>query len=163
MPLGIHLENVVGRTERVQLGPAVEILECIVGSVVGAPAHDALEMTAIVEVLREELATGRHVLGEEPPLENGPTRRIHTGVDAEGYVHGVGPHAGHDEPATDDERGCAATECWMMHKPYSLARLFRQRDDMPPRLTVRRTCDRFCDTVRRFNAVPAAFLFEETP
>jgi hypothetical protein len=27
----------------------------------------------------------------------------------------------------------------------------------------RRTCDGFCDTVRRFSAVPAAFLFEETP
>ena len=115
--LGIHLENVVGRTERVQLGPAVEILECIVGSVVGAPAHDALEMTAIVEVLREELATRRHVLGEEPPFENCPTRRIHTGVDAEGYFHGAGPHAGHEQSATDDEHGCTATDCWMMHKP----------------------------------------------
>ena len=29
-------------------------------------------------------------------------------------------------------------------------------------LRVRRTCDGFCDTVRRF-IVPAAFLFEETP
>src|SRR5439155_23953695 len=101
----------------------------------GAPAHDTLEVTAIVEVLREELATGRHVLGEEPPFENGPTRRIHTGVDAEGYFHCADPHAGHGQPATDDERGCAASDCWMMHKPQPHASRARQRDDMPLRLT----------------------------
>ena len=75
VPLGEHAQDLVRRTERVQLGPAVEILERIVRAVVGAPPHEALQVAPGVEVLREEFTAGRHVLGEQLPLKNGPTRR----------------------------------------------------------------------------------------
>src|SRR5262245_14817989 len=86
------------------------------GPVVRAPAQDALDLAAIVEVLREELATRRHVLGEEPPFENGPARRIHRRVNPEGHFDGVGPHPGYEQPATDDHSSETATERCAMHK-----------------------------------------------
>src|ERR1051326_3712152 len=69
-----------------QLRPAIEILERIVGAVVGAPADDALQVAARVEVLLEELPRGRDVLGEKLPFERGPLRRIHPSFDADGHV-----------------------------------------------------------------------------
>ena len=80
--LGVHLQDVVAGAQRMQLRPAVEVLERIVGPVVGAPAHEALQVAAVVEVFLEELAAGRHVVGQQLPLEDRPARRIHGRVDA---------------------------------------------------------------------------------
>jgi hypothetical protein len=82
----VHREDVVAGAQRVELGPTVEVLERIVRPVIGAPAHEALEVAAVVEVFVEELAAGRHVVGEELPLENRPSRRVHAGVDANGAI-----------------------------------------------------------------------------
>jgi hypothetical protein len=73
--LEVHLQDVVAAPERVQLRPTVEILERVVGSVVRAPPYERLQVAAIVEVLGEELAAGRNVVGEELAFENRPARR----------------------------------------------------------------------------------------
>jgi hypothetical protein len=56
MPLHEHLTDLVARTQRVELRPTIEVLERIVRAVVGAPAHDTLEIAAVVKILAEELA-----------------------------------------------------------------------------------------------------------
>ena len=86
--LGEHLEDLVAGAERVQLRPAVEVLERIVRTVVGAPAHEALKVAAVVEVLLEELAARRHVLGQQLPLQRRPARRVHVRADSERDVGG---------------------------------------------------------------------------
>src|SRR4029079_13128557 len=73
-------EDVVTRSERVQLRPPVEVLERIVRAVVGAPAHEALEITPIVEILLIELAAGGNVL-VELTLETRPSWCVHLRVD----------------------------------------------------------------------------------
>jgi hypothetical protein len=52
-----------------------------VRAVIGAPTHDALKVATVVEVFLVELATRRHVVGQELPLERGPAWRVHAGVD----------------------------------------------------------------------------------
>ena len=75
-------EDLVVSPQRVQLRPAVEVLERIVGPVVGAPAQDALHVAAGVVVLLVELAAGRHVLGEEAAFQRRPRGRRHGRVDS---------------------------------------------------------------------------------
>ena len=82
-----HLENFIAGPQGVQFRPVVEILERVVRTVIGAPAHEALKVTAVVEVFLVELATRRHVVGQQLPLERGPPRRVHMRVDA---YHRVG-------------------------------------------------------------------------
>ena len=84
--LGVHLQDVVAGAQRVQLRPAVEVLEGVVGAVVRAPAHEALQVAAVVEVLLEELPAGGDVVGQELPLEPGPARRRHGRVDPDRHV-----------------------------------------------------------------------------
>ena len=50
-PLTIQLQDLVAAAERVQLGPAGEVLERVVGAVVGAPAQHALHVAAFVVIL----------------------------------------------------------------------------------------------------------------
>ena len=80
-PFEVHLQDLVAGAQRVQLGPLVEVLEGVVGSVVRPPAHEALQVAAVVEVLLEEFAAGGGVAGQELPLELGPSRRGHRRVD----------------------------------------------------------------------------------
>jgi hypothetical protein len=61
-----------------QLGPAVEVLERIVRSVVCTPTNEALQVPTIVEILLIELTAGRNVLVEELALEARPSRRFHS-------------------------------------------------------------------------------------
>jgi hypothetical protein len=84
-----HLANLVVCSERVQFRPVVEILERVVRPVVGAPAHEALKVAAVVEVFLVELAARRHVVGEELSLERGPPRRIHARVDVHHRAGGL--------------------------------------------------------------------------
>ena len=71
--------------ERMQFGPAIEILERIVRPVVGPPAHETLQVATLVEILFVELATGRHVVGEQLPFEHRPVRRGHRRIDRDGH------------------------------------------------------------------------------
>ena len=63
--------------KRVQFGPMVEVLEGIVRAVVGAPAHEDEQVPAVVEILLEELAGGRNVLGQQLTSHLGPLWRRH--------------------------------------------------------------------------------------
>ena len=73
----MQLEDLVARSQRMQLRPAGRVLERIVRAVVGAPSDDVLEVAALVVVLREERLHRRQAVGENPPLEPGPLRRRH--------------------------------------------------------------------------------------
>ena len=77
-----HLEHFIAGPQRVQFGPVVEVFKRVVRAVIGAPAHEALKVAAVVEVFFEELPARRHVVGQELPLESGPPRRVHARVDA---------------------------------------------------------------------------------
>ena len=83
MALEVHLHDLVARAERVQLGPMVEVLDRVVRAVVRAPADEAQQVAAIVEVLLEELARRRHVLGQQLPLQQRPLRRRHRRIDGD--------------------------------------------------------------------------------
>ena len=83
VPPAEHLQDLVVRAERVELGPAVEVLERIVGAVVRAPPHDALEVSVIVEIFLKEFAARGHVVGEELTLERRPSRRGHLRINSD--------------------------------------------------------------------------------
>src|SRR5689334_16899677 len=82
MPLQEHPEDFVARAERVKLRPPIEVLKRIVRAIVGAPAHEALQVTTIVEVFLVELAAAGNILREQLALQCGPPRRSHTRVDS---------------------------------------------------------------------------------
>ena len=95
--LQVQPRDLVVGAERVQLGPAIEVLERIVRPVVRAPAQEALQIAALVVVLLVELAARGHVLGEQPPLERRPRGRRHRRVDDE--RSGVAERAADDQGA----------------------------------------------------------------
>ena len=77
----VRLEDLVVCPERVQLRPAIEVLECVVGPVVGSPTQEGLEITACVVVFREELAACGDVVGKKLALEPRPAGRRHRRID----------------------------------------------------------------------------------
>ena len=66
-----------------QFRPAIEILKRIIGPIVGAPAHEALKVALVIVIFIEELLAGGNVVGQELPLQHGPTRSFHGCVDAD--------------------------------------------------------------------------------
>jgi hypothetical protein len=89
-----HLQDVIAGPERVQLRPAIEVLERIVRAVVGAPAHEALQVAAVVEVF---LKNSRHAgtlsarsCRSSVAHRGGPsTMRIHIRTADDGDVVGL--------------------------------------------------------------------------
>jgi hypothetical protein len=77
----IQPENFVIGPKRVELGPAVEILERVVWSVIRAPAQKGLQVATGIVVLVEKLAAGSEVVGEQLTFEPRPSRRRHWGID----------------------------------------------------------------------------------
>ena len=77
----VQPQDLVAAPERVQLRPAIEVLERIVRPVVRAPAQEALEVAARVVVLLEELTARGDVVGQELSLEPCPGGRRHRRVD----------------------------------------------------------------------------------
>ena len=120
MRLQIELLDLIVGAERVELGPAVEVLEGIVRAVVRTPAQEALDVAAIVVVLPVELAAGRHLLGEETAFEHGPGRRRHRRVD-------------------DDGRRCRRHELGHGEQHAEPGRAFQEHDGRGHGLLVRRT------------------------
>ena len=88
--LRIHPKDFVACAESVQLRPPIEMLERIVGPIVGAPAHEGFQVAATVVILLEEFPGGGNVGGEQPPLQDGPAWRLHPRLDANGDVRGLG-------------------------------------------------------------------------
>src|SRR3954468_16029464 len=78
-----HLQDLVVRTKRVELGPAVEVFERIIGAIVRAPPYDALEVSVIVKIFLKELAARRHIVGKELTLERGPPWRGHPRINSD--------------------------------------------------------------------------------
>ena len=120
-----HREDVVARAERMQFGPVIEILERIIRAVVRAPADEALETSAVVEVFPVELPARRHVVGEEPPLELRPARRIHARIDADRLV--LCARCSCEQPAADGDDGCTVMHIWSFAGVSRSAGLFRLR------------------------------------
>ena len=79
----VHVEDRVGGAERVQDGPVAQVFDGVVGTVVAAPPHDALQVAALVEILVEERGAGDGVLVEEFAFEQGPRRRSHRRFDGD--------------------------------------------------------------------------------
>ena len=96
-------QDLVVCAERVQLGPAVEVLEGVVRPVVRAPAQECLEIAAVVVILLEELAAGGNAGGEDLPFEARPRRCRHGRVDGDGGRSGRGDNAGCADQQ-DDQR-----------------------------------------------------------
>ena len=84
--------------ERMQLRPAIEILERIVRPVVRAPAQERLEIAARVVVLLVELPARGSVVGKELALEPRPCRRGHRRVDDDG-----GGRCGNEKQQRDEK------------------------------------------------------------
>src|SRR5438445_2030965 len=82
----IHLENFVTGAERVQLRPAIEVLEGVVWPIVGAPAHEALQITAVVEAAFKKLAASRDVFGQKPPFQHRPLGWLHWVGNSDGDI-----------------------------------------------------------------------------
>ncbi len=97
MALRIHPEDVVACAEGVQLRPPIEMFERIVGAIVRAPAHEGLQVAALVVILLEEFAGGGNVGGEQAPLQNRPARRFHARLEANGDVSGLGTESQADD------------------------------------------------------------------
>src|SRR5688572_2326758 len=66
------------------------MFERIVGPIVGAPAHDGLQIAAAVVIFLEEFRGGGNVGGEQLPLQERPARRFHARLHANGDVSGLG-------------------------------------------------------------------------
>ena len=71
--LQMQLEDLVARSQRMQLRPAGRVLERIVRAVVGAPSDDVLEVAALVVVLREERLHRRQRCRRESAARAWPT------------------------------------------------------------------------------------------
>ena len=74
-----QVEYHVGSTQGVQRGPVELVLGCVVGAVIAAPARDALEVAALVEILFVELLAGEGLGLDELTLEKRPMGRRHGG------------------------------------------------------------------------------------
>ena len=68
----VHREHVLMPAERVQDRPVGAVLDRVIRPIIAAPAFDAQEPAAIVEVFGVELAAGLGVGVEQLPLEEGP-------------------------------------------------------------------------------------------
>ncbi len=103
----VHFENAVGGAQRVQDGPVAQVFDRVVGTVVAAPALDALQVAALVEVLVEEDLAGGGVFAQKFPLEHGPGGRSHGRFDGDTRVGGgsrVGGHGGKDQGTGGEEQ-----------------------------------------------------------
>src|SRR6266516_876940 len=65
-------------------GQPIEVLEGVVWPIVGAPAHEALQIAAVVEVAPKKLAASRNVFGHKPPFQHRPLGRLHGGGNSDG-------------------------------------------------------------------------------
>ena len=72
VPFAKQIEDIVMSTERVEDRPIGAVLDGVIGPVIAAPAFDAQEPAALVEVLGVELPARLGVGVEELALEEGP-------------------------------------------------------------------------------------------
>jgi hypothetical protein len=93
-----HLATIVG-FERVQFGPVIEILERIVRLSL-RPSARSIEGSRR-QVFLVELATRRHVVGWEPPLERRPPGGS---IGASTRSATPAPFAASPDPTSDDAR-----------------------------------------------------------
>ncbi len=83
-------EDFIRTAQRVKNRPIVDILNRIVGSVVAAPALDAGEKSAIVEIARVECLARAGIGTQQLALEKRPARRRHRRFDSYFGLLGVG-------------------------------------------------------------------------
>ena len=100
----VETQHLIASAERVQLGPAGEVLERIVRTVVRAPAQDALHVAALVVVLPIELGECRRARVQHSALQHRPLGRFHLRVDADDGGCAHGGHEGGPAAESDAER-----------------------------------------------------------
>ena len=91
----VEFEKGVGSAQSVHEGPVIEVFHSVVGAVVAAPALDAAEEAAVIQILVGELAGGVSVGGEQGALGQGPGGRRHGLIEADGG--GGGERRGEEE------------------------------------------------------------------
>src|SRR5205814_2272957 len=82
----VQLANFVRAAEHVQRRPAVAILDRVVRPIVAAPALDAFETAALVEILAVELGTRLGAGLEDFSLQKSPGRWAHRGGNLQYFL-----------------------------------------------------------------------------
>ena len=84
----VESKDLLVSAERMQLRPAIEVLEGIVRPVVCSPTEEGLQVAALVVVLLEELPARGKVVGQELALEPRPCGGGHRRIDDDGDGRG---------------------------------------------------------------------------
>ena len=83
----VQIENIVVGAQGVKYRPVEQVFGCVVGAIVAAPARNAEEISAGVEVVVEKGPTAFSLRSQQFPFQQGPVRGRHRRVDLNCGVH----------------------------------------------------------------------------